>query len=617
MAIGKLRAASGRHKAMKKLTVSFILASMLCFAQSVTNSIKVPGYTITAVAAPSIGAYAPTAITFDSAGNMYVAELNLGVILKLSAAGVFSAFAGGGNALFYGDGGPATAATIDPAGLATDSAGNLYIADASHNRVRKVNTSGIISTIAGPGTGTLNGPPGDGGPATSATLYEPVAVAVDAVGDIFVAEPAENRIRKISPTGTITTFVTLPSPSAIATDSAGNLYVAESLGTSIVEVSPNGSVTTLAGTGIAAFYGDGGLATSAGISGYSLTGSVGGIAVDSTGNIYITDVDADRVRVITSDGNINTIAGGGTALFNPASGPIPATSVKMAAVYGLAVAGNGTIYVTGLSYNYYLCVLASSSPVLPLPSILTKNSASAFLTSPGVISSSVALGGWMEIYGSYLAPDARSWAGSDFGGINAPTSLDGTSVSIGGQSAFVSYISAAQVNVQVPSSIGTGAQPLVITNSNGHSATYSVTVNPEQPALLSTPAFKIGAYQYAVALFTDGVTYVLPTGAIAGVPSRPAKEGDTITLYGIGFGATAPSLPAGQIVQASNSLVLPLAVTVNSNPATVTYAGLAPGIVGLYQFNIVVPSVPVSPSASVVTFNLGSAGRAALYLATQ
>jgi uncharacterized protein (TIGR03437 family) len=118
-------------------------------------------------------------------------------------------------------------------------------------------------------------------------------------------------------------------------------------------------------------------------------------------------------------------------------------------------------------------------------------------------------------------------------------------------------------------------------------------------------------------VFSDGITYVLPTGAIAGVPSRPAKEGDTITLYGIGFGMTTPSVPSGQIVQASNSLVLPLAVTVNSKPAMVAYAGLAPGIVGLYQFNIVVPSVPSNPSVSTITFNLGSAGLAALYLATQ
>jgi uncharacterized protein (TIGR03437 family) len=239
-----------------------------------------------------------------------------------------------------------------------------------------------------------------------------------------------------------------------------------------------------------------------------------------------------------------------------------------------------------------------------------------------VLAKSVALGGYMEIYGSYLAPDSRSWETPDFNGINAPTSLDGTSVTIGGQPAFVSYISPAQINVNVPSTIGTGSQPLVITTANGKSTTQAVTVNAEQPSLLSPPTFNIAGVQYVVALFPDNVTYVLPTGAIPGVPSRAAQAGDTIILYGIGFGATTPNIPAGQIAQAANSLVLPVKAVFSACEfcaplqATVNYAGVAPGLVGLDQFNIVVPAL-TSGAASWTLSLGGSAGIASLAIAAQ
>jgi uncharacterized protein (TIGR03437 family) len=216
-----------------------------------------------------------------------------------------------------------------------------------------------------------------------------------------------------------------------------------------------------------------------------------------------------------------------------------------------------------------------------------------------------------------MAPDARSWTTSDFNGVNAPTSLDGVSVTIGGQPAFISYISPGQINAQVPSTVGTGSQPMIITTANGSSSTAVVTVKAEVPSLLSTPAFDIGGYQYAVALFSDGATYVLPTSAIPGIPSRPARQGDTITLYGIGFGLTTPSIPAGQIVQTSNTLMLPLTVYVGSEAATVAYAGLAADAIGLYQFNVVVPAIPPGSSTAIITLDLGAAGYTALYLAVQ
>ena len=169
---------------------------------------------------------------------------------------------------------------------------------------------------------------------------------------------------------------------------------------------------------------------------------------------------------------------------------------------------------------------------------------------------SVSPGSWIEIYGSNLAVDTRSWLASDFSGINAPTSLDGTSVTIGGQVAFIDFISAGQVNALVPSNVATGTQPMTVTVGGVTSAAYNITVNAVQPGLDAPPSFNIGGVQYVVALFADG-TYVLPEGAIAGLNSRPAQPGDEIVLYGIygiGFGPVTPDIPAGELVQQANTL---------------------------------------------------------------
>src|SRR5207253_8484662 len=128
-------------------------------------------------------------------------------------------------------------------------------------------------------------------------------------------------------------------------------------------------------------------------------------------------------------------------------------------------------------------------------------------------------GSWIEIYGSNLAASTREWASSDFVGTNAPTALDRTSVTVGGQQAFVRYISPGQVNAQAPSTIATGPQQIVVSSAAGSSTAYDITVNLTQPGLLAPPSFNIGGKQYVVAQFSDG-TYVLPTNAIPGVSSR-------------------------------------------------------------------------------------------------
>ena len=163
----------------------------------------------------------------------------------------------------------------------------------------------------------------------------------------------------------------------------------------------------------------------------------------------------------------------------------------------------------------------------------------------------------MEIYGTNLSATTRLWAGADFSGTQAPTSLDLVKVTIGGQAAFLDYISPTQVNAQVPSGTPTGAQQMTVSTPAGISSAYNITVNALQPGLLAPSSFLIGGKQYVVAQFPDG-TYVLPPNAIAGIPSRQAKPGETIVIYGIGFGPVLDSgnqnIPAGTIVTAANKL---------------------------------------------------------------
>jgi uncharacterized protein (TIGR03437 family) len=248
----------------------------------------------------------------------------------------------------------------------------------------------------------------------------------------------------------------------------------------------------------------------------------------------------------------------------------------------------------------------SGPPVISPGGIIGAGAFGAFKT--------IAPGSWIEIYGMDLASTTQGWTGSDFTNGVAPTSLAGVSVSVGGQAAYIDYVSPGQVNALVPSDAPTGVVPVTVTTSNGTSAGFWLDVNPTQPGLLAPSSFLINGKQYVTALFADG-TYVLPEGAISGLSSQPAKAGDEIVFYGVGFGPVKPNIPAGQLVQEANALAATFEVSINKIPANVAYAGLARGFTGLYQFNVVVPPNPGS-GAVPLTFTLGGvpAGQT-LYLA--
>jgi uncharacterized protein (TIGR03437 family) len=279
---------------------------------------------------------------------------------------------------------------------------------------------------------------------------------------------------------------------------------------------------------------------------------------------------------------------------------------------------NGQPVTGSLTLNSFDGIILLAGHIAAAPARATPPAIRSVVSASGFGGfSSVSPGSWVEIYGSNLSATTRSWTGADFSGAQAPTSLDGVSVLVGGRPAYVEYVSPAQINVLVASDAAIGPMQVIVSGPTGASSPYLVTIQPTEPGILAPSSFQIGGTQYAVALFADGQTYVLPSGAIPGVSSRPAKPGDFITLYGAGFGPVSPNLLAGIVVSAANSLTNSFQIQIGSTPATIQYAGLAPQATGLYQFNITVPSVPAG-SAVALTFSLGgNPGAQALYLAVQ
>jgi uncharacterized repeat protein (TIGR02543 family) len=285
--------------------------------------------------ATSVSLREPSGVAVDSVGNIYVADKANSRIRKIDTSGVISTVAGNGTASFSGDGGAATSASLNnPYAVAVDSSGNIYISDQGNQRIRKVNTSGVISTVAGNGTAGVSG---DGGAATSAELYTPGGIAVDSSGNIYIVD--SRRIRKVDTSGVISTVVisNLSSPIGVAVDSSGNLYIADWGWNYIKKVNTSGVVSTVAGNGTSVSSGDWGYATSAGLN------EPVAVAVDAAGNIYIAEWNGQRIRKITTNGIIYTVAGTGAGGFSGDGGA--ATSARIYYSYGVAADSSGNIYI--------------------------------------------------------------------------------------------------------------------------------------------------------------------------------------------------------------------------------------------------------------------------------
>ncbi len=562
----------------------------------------------------------PASVAMDSAGNLYIADSGNNRIRKVSN-GVITTLAGNGTPGFSGDNGPAAAAQLHgPSGVAVDATGNVYIADDFNARVRMV-SGGVITTVAGNGTPGFSG---DNGPAIGAQLSGPNSVALDAAGNLYIADSLNNRIREVSG-GVITTVAgggsfslgdngpatkaQLSLPAGVAVDATGNLYIADSANERLRRV-VGGIITTLAGDGNASFSGDGGSSI------YAEIDNPSGIAVDSSGDIYFADTDNNRIRVLFPYGSpctytvspfpsVPSSGGSLVATIQTASGctwvaqgppswiTLSSTTVSSGpGTVTLTVAANSGVSRTGVVSIAGVSVLVTQQGTMP---VLT-------ITAGGVVNDA-----------SYTAPVAPGSIAAAFGDFlltsqftapsgSLPTELSGLSLEFPGNTvAPLFYASGTQVNFQVPWELAGQSQTTLAASLTGAqtSASQTVSLAPFAPAI-----FAMNARGFGPGAIIDAQSYRLIDS------TNPAIPGSTyIAIYCTGLGAVtnqpATGSPAPLTPPLSRTTTTPI-VTIGGVTANVLpFSGLAPGYTGLYQVNAQVPATVVAGSSVLVTISIG------------
>jgi len=596
-----------------------------------------PQYTITTIAGkcpatPCTGNYAgdggpatnaflsgPSDVLYTS-GNLYISDTVNNRIRQVNlSSGIISLAAGNGTAGYAGDGSPPTANGAElssPTGIVFDSHGNFYIADSGNSVIREVGaSSGNISTVAGDYT-LGAGFSGDLGPATSAQFSNPSGVAVDSAGNIYIADPDNNEVRVVCANqtpiacknvaaGDINTFAgsyvkgasysgdggpatsaLLNDPVAVLLDKAGNLYISDSGNNAIRMVNPSGIITTVAGdgTGNAGYSGDGGPATKAELN------TPKGLALDSSGNLFIADHDNSVIRMVEPNGTITTIAGnqGRGAGYSGDGGP--ATSAQLYFPSGVAAYG-GMIYIADNGNN----LIRLLTPPEQVPQINAGGIVNGASYGPSVVPGSIA-----AVYGTFFLT-----SGSTDTQLPLDTSLQNLSFEFSGTQGFGSvgaaplyFVSGGQVNLQVPWEAG-GQSTLTLAAVLNGTAGASQAVNV---AAFAPGIFTLNAQGTGPGAIQDS-SYRLVDA------SNPAVAGTTtILIYCTGLGAVSANQPATG-APASRTALAPTTelptVTIGGVTKNASFSGLAPGFVGLYQVNALVPAGVAAGSAVPVTISMG------------
>jgi len=554
-----------------------ILSAASAWAQVYTISTiagtATQGYAGDSGPATSAEFFLPGCILVDSSGKIYITDGG-NQRVRVISSGTVTTFAGNGTAGFLGDTKAATSAELhDPSGLALDSSGNLYIADASNSVIRVV-SGGNINTFAG--TATV-GYTGDGAAATSAELSNPVAVAVDSSNNVYIADAGNNVIREVS-SGNINTILggaitttQLSQPDAIVY-SNGALYIADTGNRRILkyEIS-GGAVTLIAGNGTLGYTGDGGPAVDAGL------GDPMGLAVDAVGNVYIADTLNSRIRKVTPDGTISTVAGDGIQAFFGDGGV--ATKAAIYFPHDVALDSAGNIYIAD-TFNNRIRLLQPEGPAIFTRGVVSSATYKQ-QTSPGALAS---------VFGT-------SFGNQNTGtGLPAGTTLGGVAVSVNGKAAPILFITPGQVNFQVPWETAAGNASVTVTVNGKTSNTVSI------PVLTASPG-----------LFTVQNSDSSPNSS-----TNPAKAGSNITAYLTGSGPVTPAVANGVASpKTPATLTSSYSAKLGSTTATVTFAGLAPGFVGLVQMNITVPSTLATGSYPLAVTIAGETSNSVTVSVTQ
>ncbi len=517
----------------------------------------------------------PWGVAVDAAGSVYIADYSNYRVRKVSGGNI-TTVAGNGVYGFSGDNGAATDAKLrSPAAVAVDAGGSLYIADYWDHRVRKV-SNGVITTVAGNGG---SGSAGDNGPATSASLSKPSGAAVDAAGNLYIADASNNRIRKVS-NGVITTFAgggttlgdngpavnaKLSGPVSVALDSAGNLYIADTGNHRIRKVS-NGVITTVAGNGTYGFSGDDGPAVGAQL--YQPTG----VAVDAAGNIFIVDRGNYRIRRV-SNGKIFTIGGNGTSGFSGDGSP--ANAGQFIDPFSVAVDSAGIVYVSDRS-NHRIRSLTPGGP-----SLFSSVSAASFAAELPLTPGQIAAGFGRDMA---LTVEIAPAAGP------LPTELAQTSVlvkdSAGDERAApLWFVAPTQINYLVPAETALGPAAVTVTRGGQTVAIGTLQIEAVSPGLFTMNANGMGV-PAALAIFVkpgpvQTWQYVFNAGCLPGsclpAPIDLGAATDTVYLQLYGTGIRGRRALSGVSVMIGNAV------------APVSYAGPVSGFVGLDQVNVRVP----------------------------
>ena len=554
----------------------------------------------------------PRGVALDGAGNLYIADTDNHRIRKVDAAGVITTVAGNGTSGRGGDGGAATAAQLnDPSGVALDGAGNLYIADTDNHRIRKVDAAGVISTVVGTGRG---GSSGDGGPATAARLNSPRGVALDGAGNLYIADIYNHRIRKVDAAGVISTVAgdgtdgfggdggpataaQLYWPAGVALDGAGNLFIADNWNHRIRKVDAAGVISTVAGAGRSGYSGDGGPAVEA-----RLRFPVG-VALDGAGNLYIADTGNERIRKVDAAGVISTVAGDGTRGFGGDGGP--AATAQLNSPAGVALDGAGNLYIADLGNDL---IRRLTPPAMPTPSI---SAGGVVLATATPLVNRISPNAIISLYGQGFAPPGTLATTTLNPAGRVAVNLAATCLQIGGKRAPLFVVTPGQINAQVPHDLAPGEAALTVirgcaTANEQRSAAASATVAAVSPAFFNFVSNPNGRNP-VVALHGGGPGFVGTPGLLPGVEFTPAAPGEVVTLYGTGFGATEPALETGEIPSRAVDLANAVSFTFGGiavPPADILYKGAAPGLAGVYQFALRLPSnLPAGNADVVATVN--------------